>query len=83
MWLFVVTCTIHGGVITVNNAGNDSDECCGNGICPCSSLSHALRNLTNHAIINITSASASPENITEIVAINNVKCDPFNSDINT
>ena len=68
----MVTCTIHGRVITVNNAGNDSDECCGDGVCPCSSLSYALQNLINHAIINITSVSVSLENITEIVTINNV-----------
>ena len=74
VWLLVVTYTVHGRVITVNNDGIDSDECCGNGTCPCRSLSRALQNLTSHAIINITSASVSLGNVTQMGTgpINNI-----------
>ena len=42
-------------VITVNNNGNDSVECCVDGTCPCGSLHYALQHLTSNSTINITS----------------------------
>ena len=72
VWLIVVAYTAHGRVITVSNAGVDNDECCGNGACPCSSLSHALYNQTSNVIINITSASVSLGSSAQVEAINNI-----------
>ena len=47
---------VHNKVINVNvNNGNNSTECCVNGMCACSSLYTALWNITNNTIINITS----------------------------
>ena len=45
-----------GKVITINtNNGNESNACCADGNCPCSSLSSALQSMTSNTVINITS----------------------------
>lgn len=49
---------IHSKVITVNpNGGNDSEECCLKGECPCSLLATALQRMTSNTVVNITSQS--------------------------
>ena len=53
-------------VITVNNDGDASVECCVNGTCPCGSLYYALQNLTSNSIINITSESVTLNTTTPI-----------------
>ena len=58
-WLFVASYTARSRVIIVNNDGADNDECCGNGACPCNSLSNALQSLTSNKVIKITSDSMS------------------------
>ena len=56
---------VHSKVIIVNsNNGNDNTECCVNGTCTCSSLSTALLNIDNNAIIIITSESVALNNTT-------------------
>ena len=64
--LLLVACTAHGKVITVNNAGVDSAECCGFSLCLCSSLSQALHHLTDNTIINITSESVVLDRFTKM-----------------
>ena len=44
-------------VININNRGNNSNECCICGECPCLSLEIALQNFDNSTLINITSVS--------------------------
>ena len=53
IWLSLVLCMAQCKVITVNNDGINSNHCCGNGTCPCNSLSHALQSLTSNTIINL------------------------------
>ena len=53
-------------VITVNNDGDISVECCVNGTCSCSSLYYTLQNLTSNSIINITSESVTLHTTTPI-----------------
>ena len=57
VWLCLITHVACDVVITVNNNGSDSTNCCVNGICPCSSLSSALHNVSDNTVINITSES--------------------------
>jgi len=46
----------HAKVITINDDGNNSTECCVDGSCPCSSLTFALQSVnSNDAIIKIVS----------------------------
>ena len=49
---------IYSKVITINTiTGSDSDKCCMEAECPCSSLSTALQDMTSNTVINITSES--------------------------
>ena len=42
-------------VITINNEGNSSTDCCRSGHCPCNNLADALEHLGSNIIVNITS----------------------------
>ena len=55
-------------MITVNNDGDISIECCVNGTCLCGSLYYVLQNLimTSNSIINITSESVTLHTTTPI-----------------
>ena len=55
-----------GKVIEVNNKGNDSSECCAQGMCICGSVFKALLHVGNNSVINITSSSIFLHNITRI-----------------
>ena len=57
---------VDGKVITVNNDGDISIECCVNGTCPCGSLYYAFQNLTSNSIINVTSESVTLRTTTPI-----------------
>ena len=50
-------------VITINNNGDNSANCCVYGTCPCSSLSSALHNVSDNTVINITSESVTLHDI--------------------
>ena len=63
VWLCLITHVACDVVITVNNNGNDNDNCCVNGTCPCSSLSSALHNVSDNTVINITSESVTLHDI--------------------
>ena len=55
-----------GKVIEVNNKGNDSTECCAQGMCICGSVFKALLHIENNTVINITSSSVFLHNLTRI-----------------
>ena len=57
VWLCLITHIACDVVITVNNNGDNSTNCCVNGTCPCSSLSSALYDVSDNTVINITSES--------------------------
>ena len=61
-------------VIIVNNNGNSSNTCCGNGTCLCNSLYEALLHIESNTIVNITSKSVVLEQYVsiEIKSLNNV-----------
>ena len=59
-------------VITVNNDGNNSTNCCIQGECSCGSFSDALQHLENHTIINITSQSVPLRGRISIANLNNI-----------
>jgi len=59
-------------VVTVNNDGDDSVECCVNGTCPCGSLYYALQHLRSNSIVNITSESVTLNTTTPIGSLNNI-----------
>ena len=63
VWLCLITYIACDVLITVNNNGSDNDNCCVYGTCPCSSLSSALRNVSDNTVINITS---------ELVTLNDI-----------
>ena len=64
VWLCLITDVVYGTIITVNNNGNDSVDCCsGKETCSCSSLSSALLNMSNNTLINITSESVTLHDI--------------------
>jgi len=47
----------YGRVITINSHGNNNNDCCVYGNCPCSSLLHALKDIKSDvSFINITSS---------------------------
>ena len=47
---------VYNKIITINNEGDNTNKCCVDGKCPCSSLEMALVNVNNNTLINITSA---------------------------
>ena len=55
VWLCLATHVAYGTVITVSSNGDNTTECCENGMCLCSSLSSALSHMQNDMIINIVS----------------------------
>lgn len=55
VWLCLTTCVAYGTVITVSSNGDNTTDCCENGMCPCSSLSSALCHMQNDIVINIVS----------------------------
>ena len=63
VWLCLITHVACDVVITINNNGSDSDTCCVNGTCPCSSLLSALHNVSDNTVINITSKSVTLHDI--------------------
>ena len=62
----------HSNVITVNNEGNSSTNCCEHGRCPCGSLSNALQHLKSHTIIHITSQSVPLHGLNSIRHLNRI-----------
>lgn len=69
VWIILITTqqVRSNKVITVNNNGKSSAECCVDGKkCACDSLFTALRGITNSTIVNITSQSVTLENVTEV-----------------
>ena len=63
VWLCLITHVACDVLITVNNNGSDNDKCCVYGTCPCSSLSSALRHVSDNTVINITSESVTLHDI--------------------
>ncbi|XP_065915214.1 uncharacterized protein [Dysidea avara] len=59
-------CCVQSKVITVNNDGNISTECCQHAKCPCGSLYSALRHLENDSILIIASESVTLDNNAEM-----------------
>ena len=57
VWLCLITHVACDVVITVNNNGDNTTNCCVYGTCPCSSLSSALHDVSDNTVINITSES--------------------------
>ena len=57
---------VHGTVITINNNGSDSVNCCTSRNCPCSSLSSALHFIQSNTLINIISKSLTLYDIVEM-----------------
>ena len=57
LWMFFVTIMQHveSKLITVNNNGNNSNACCTDGTCLCSSLYDASQSIESNTIIIITS----------------------------
>ena len=55
VWMCLITHVVCDVVITVNNNGNNTTNCCVYGTCPCSSLSPALCDVSDNTVINITS----------------------------
>ena len=53
-WIYLIN-LCYCRVITVNNEGNNSKECCISGLCLCSSFIDALKHLKDNTIVNITS----------------------------
>ena len=52
----LIACAVcQSRIITINNQGNNSTECCADGTCPCSSLIDALKYLKDNTTVNITS----------------------------
>ena len=54
VWISILT-ICQCKVITVNNEGNSSTDCCKSGHCSCGSFTNALRYLEDNTIVNITS----------------------------
>ena len=54
VWIYILTVS-QCKVITINNEGNDTTECCTSGLCNCSSFANALNQLKDDTIVNITS----------------------------
>ena len=59
-------------VITVNNQGSNSSECCINGQCLCSSFSNALKDLEENTTVNITSQLVTLDSNVIMELLNNV-----------
>ena len=63
VWLCLIIHAACDVVINVSNNGSDHDKCCVNRTCPCSSLSSALRDVSDNTVINITSESVTLHDI--------------------
>ena len=55
VWLCLATHVAYGTVITVSDSGDNTTDCCENGMCPCSSLSSALSHMQDDMVIDIVS----------------------------
>ena len=55
VWLCLATHVAYGTVITVSSNGDNTTDCCENGMCLCSCLSSALRHMQSNMVINIVS----------------------------
>ena len=55
VWICSLTISQCVVTITINNEGNNSNNCCRRGDCPCSNLTDALEHLDSNTIVNITS----------------------------
>ena len=63
VWLCLISHVACDVVITVNNNGDNSTNCCVYGTCPCSSLTSALHDVSDNTVINITSESVTLHDI--------------------
>ena len=71
--LMITIChCICGKVITINNNGDDSDLCCRDGICECSSLYNAASLMGNNTVINITSQTVLVDENLRMNYLNNI-----------
>ena len=70
-WIFLFT-LCQSKYIEVNNEGNDSSNCCIEGMCPCGSLYEALVHVENDTMINITSSLVTLHNATHMRTRNNI-----------
>ena len=77
IWLCLITVShcqhVDSKVITVSNDGYDSILCCKFGNCSCSSLSHALSQIANNTVINITSPAVSLHTAAHIKILISIK----------
>ena len=55
IWIYTLAVCQCSTVITVNNEGNNSNDCCTGGLCPCSSFIDALKYVKDDTTVNITS----------------------------
>ena len=55
VWICSLTVSQCLVTITINNEGNNSNNCCRRGACPCSNLTDALEHLDSNTIVNIIS----------------------------
>ena len=68
VWIILIVSLhqVKSNVITVNNDGQNSTECCVDGRCSCSSLFNALQNIRSSTVINITSESVELHDYTRV-----------------
>jgi len=71
VWVYLLTIS-QSKVITVNDGGNNSTDCCKHGGCVCGSFSDALKYLENNTIVNITSQSVPLHGYNQITTLNNI-----------
>ena len=65
--ILVTSChQVESKVITVNNNGQNTSDCCVDGKCPCSSLFSSIQHITDSTIVNIISESVELHNITTL-----------------
>lgn len=61
--IFLTSQLVYSKLITISTTtSSDSNKCCVQGECPCSSLSKALHHVINNTFINITSESVPLDN---------------------
>ena len=65
VWLCLIAHVACSTIVTVNNNGNDNNECC-KGNCLCSSFSSALKHMQNNTVITITSKVVTLNDIVEM-----------------
>ena len=70
--MIVISHCISGKVITINNNGDDSDLCCRDGLCECSSLYNAATLMGNNTVISITSQTVVLDDYLTMNYLNNI-----------